>query len=116
VARNVTVEVDGRRYDVRAWLPEAVGAPAASTKSRLSTTAAASAAAGPGRVRAEMQGTIIEVLVAVGDTVEVGRALCVLEAMKMENEVASDRAGTVTEVHASEGDNVGYGDVLFVIE
>jgi len=63
-----------------------------------------------------MQGTIIEVLVAVGDEVEVGRALCVLEAMKMENEVDAERSGTVTEVHVSPGDNVGAGDVLFVLE
>jgi len=63
-----------------------------------------------------MQGTIIELLVAVGDGVEVGRALCVLEAMKMENEGDAERSGTVTEVHVSPGDNVSAGDVLFVLE
>jgi acetyl-CoA/propionyl-CoA carboxylase biotin carboxyl carrier protein len=63
-----------------------------------------------------MQGTIIEVLVAVGDTVEPGQAVCVLEAMKMENQVDAARAGTVIEVRVAAGDNVGSGDVLAVIE
>ena len=63
-----------------------------------------------------MQGTIIEVLVAVGDEVVAGQGLCVLEAMKMENSVDAEGPGTVREVHVSAGDNVGSGDVLFVIE
>jgi len=114
--RTVAVEVDGRRYDVRVWLPEAAGAAAA--PAQRPRGGAASAAAGPagGRVTAPMQGTIIDVLVGVGDAVEVGRPLCVLEAMKMENEVAAERSGTVTEVHVSAGDNVSSGDVLFVLE
>jgi acetyl-CoA/propionyl-CoA carboxylase biotin carboxyl carrier protein len=116
VARNVAVEVDGRRYDVRVWLPEAAGAPAApAARPRGGSGAAAAGPTGAGRVTAPMQGTIIEVLVAVGDVVEVGRALCVLEAMKMENEVDAERAGTVAEVHVSAGDNVSAGDVLFVL-
>jgi len=121
VARNVAVEVDGRRYEVRVWLPEQAGggaapAPAAARPRGGGSGAATAGPAGAGRVKAPMQGTIIEVLVAVGDTVAVGGALCVLEAMKMENEVAAERAGTVTEVHVSAGDNVGAGDMLFVIE
>jgi biotin carboxyl carrier protein len=63
-----------------------------------------------------MQGTIIEVLVAVGDAVEAGRALCVLEAMKMENQVDAEGSGTVAEVRVSPGDNVSAGDILFVLE
>jgi acetyl-CoA/propionyl-CoA carboxylase biotin carboxyl carrier protein len=63
-----------------------------------------------------MQGTIIEVLVSVGDVIEATQAVCVLEAMKMENQVDAGRAGTVTEVRISPGDNVGSGDVLIVIE
>jgi acetyl-CoA/propionyl-CoA carboxylase biotin carboxyl carrier protein len=66
-------------------------------------------------VAAPMQGTIIEVLVAVGDAVEVGQAVCVLEAMKMENQVDAERAGTVTEVRVAAGENVGAGDILVVI-
>jgi acetyl-CoA/propionyl-CoA carboxylase biotin carboxyl carrier protein len=123
VARNVTVEVDGRRYGVRVWMPDQGGAAAAPVaggpgpaRPRARATASAAVAAGPGRVTAPMQGTIIEVLVAVGDTVEPGQALCVLEAMKMENQVDATRAGTVTDVRVAAGDNVGSGDLLAVIE
>jgi Pyruvate carboxylase len=62
-----------------------------------------------------MQGTIVKALVAVGDAVEAGQAVIVLEAMKMENHVAAERAGTVTEVRVAPGDTVGTGDVLVVI-
>jgi len=120
VARDVAVEVDGRRYDVRVWMPE--GGPPVTPPSRGPRRAASRAttsgggANGPGRVAAPMQGTIIEVLVAVGDTVEAGQAVCVLEAMKMENQVDAERAGTVAEVRVTPGDNVGAGDTLVVIE
>ncbi|MBA3267623.1 MAG: carbamoyl phosphate synthase, partial [Acidimicrobiia bacterium] len=74
------------------------------------------AASTPGRVGVPMQGTIVEVLVEVGDAVEMGQAVCVLEAMKMENLVNADRAGTVAEVRVAPGDTVGAGDVVVVIE
>ena len=119
VPRDVAVEVDGRRYVVRVWLPESAttgaAATAAAPRARGRSGTAPAGAVG-GRVVAPMQGTIIEVLVAVGDTVSLGQGLCVLEAMKMENEVSAEGAGTVSEVHVSPGDNVGAGDVLFVIE
>ncbi|HEX2274553.1 MAG TPA: biotin/lipoyl-containing protein, partial [Acidimicrobiales bacterium] len=70
----------------------------------------------PGEVRVPMQGTIVEVLVAAGDTVEAGQSVCVLEAMKMENLVSADRAGRVAEVRVSPGDTVSAGDVVVVIE
>ncbi len=63
-----------------------------------------------------MQGTIVKVLVDVGDEVEVGQAVCVLEAMKMENNINAETAGTVTEVRVAPGDSVGSGDVVIVIE
>ena len=63
-----------------------------------------------------MQGTIVKVLVAVGDEVEAGQAVLVLEAMKMENNISVETAGTVTEVRVAEGDTVGTGDVLVVVE
>ena len=63
-----------------------------------------------------MQGTIVKVLVAVGDAVEVGQTVCVLEAMKMENNITADKAGTVTEVKVEAGQSVGTGDIVVVIE
>jgi acetyl-CoA/propionyl-CoA carboxylase biotin carboxyl carrier protein len=62
-----------------------------------------------------MQGTIVKVLVAVGDTVEAGDTVCVLEAMKMENNITAETAGTVTEVRVEPGDSVGSGDIVAVI-
>ncbi len=123
VARTVPVEVDGRRFDVRVWLPDApeagaAGLPAAAAKPRgraRSQAALGGGAAGSGTVASPMQGTIVKILVSVGDVVEVGQAMVVLEAMKMENHVAAERAGTVTEVRVGPGDTVGTGDVLVVI-
>jgi acetyl-CoA/propionyl-CoA carboxylase biotin carboxyl carrier protein len=63
-----------------------------------------------------MQGTIVKVLVKVGDVVEVGQALCVLEAMKMENHINAETAGTVREMRVKPGDTVGAGDVVAIIE
>jgi acetyl-CoA/propionyl-CoA carboxylase biotin carboxyl carrier protein len=63
-----------------------------------------------------MQGTIVKVLVGVGDAVEAGQAICVLEAMKMENHINAEKAGTIAEIRVSAGDGVGTGDVLAVIE
>jgi acetyl-CoA/propionyl-CoA carboxylase biotin carboxyl carrier protein len=55
------------------------------------------------------------VLVAVGDTVEVGQAVTVLEAMKMENNITTDTAGTVKEIKVAPGDAVGAGDIVVVV-
>ena len=62
-----------------------------------------------------MQGTVVKVLVEVGDEVEAGQAVIVLEAMKMENNIAADKAGTVSDVKVAAGDAVGSGDVVVVI-
>jgi acetyl-CoA/propionyl-CoA carboxylase biotin carboxyl carrier protein len=114
--RDLDVEVEGRRYRVRVWAEEATGPtppPAARARRRGPTSAAG---AGPGRVRVPMQGTVVEVLVEVGDQVEAGQSVCVLEAMKMENLVSADRAGTVAEVRVVAGDTVSAGDVVVVID
>jgi acetyl-CoA/propionyl-CoA carboxylase biotin carboxyl carrier protein len=63
-----------------------------------------------------MQGTILSVEVEEGDEVEAGDVVCVLEAMKMENDVTTQAGGTVTQVVVGEGDSVDMGDVLVVIE
>ena len=63
-----------------------------------------------------MQGTIVKVLVAVGQAVEAGQGVVVLEAMKMENQINAEKAGTVKEIRVAPGDTVGGGDVVAVIE
>ena len=63
-----------------------------------------------------MQGTIVKILVAVGDAVEVGQSVCVLEAMKMENQITTEKSGTVKEIKVETGATVGAGDVVMVIE
>ena len=115
VRKDISVEVDGKRFSVSMWVPET--APAAGrAPSRSKRPGAESSASGNGEVTVPMQGTIIKVLVAVGDTIEAGEGVCVLEAMKMENTVAAGRGGTVTAVRVSPGDSVGSGDIVAVIE
>jgi pyruvate carboxylase subunit B len=62
-----------------------------------------------------MPGSILEVLVKVGDRVEIGATVVKLEAMKMENDLQSPIAGVVKEVRVSKGDNVSVGEVLVVV-
>ena len=115
--REVTAEVDGRRYEVRLWVPDVSTAGAAARGgARPHKPRATVAGSGSGSVTAPMQGTIVKVLVAPGDTVEVGETVCLLEAMKMENAITAEKAGTVKEVKVAAGDSVGPGDVIVVIE
>ena len=67
-------------------------------------------------VTAMLPGTIVKILVEVGEHVKAGQALLILEAMKMENEVVSPRDGKVKEIKVKEGARVETGDVLIVIE
>ncbi len=70
-----------------------------------------------GKITAPLGGTVIEVHVAVGDTIEVGQALLVIEAMKMQNEVQAPHAGTITTVHFSQGERVDQkGDLMIEYE
>jgi acetyl-CoA/propionyl-CoA carboxylase, biotin carboxylase, biotin carboxyl carrier protein len=119
IERTVPVEVDGKRFAVRVWLPDTPGSIDAEGTGRRAPrprAAAAGGGGGDGTVNAPMQGTIVKVLVTEGDTVEPGQALVVLEAMKMENHINTERGGTVKEVRVGAGDTVGTGDVLVVIE
>jgi acetyl-CoA/propionyl-CoA carboxylase biotin carboxyl carrier protein len=123
VQRDVDVEVDGRRFSVKLWVPDlgpasgsATGGAARPARPRgPSGSAAGGGGAGNGEVAVPMQGTIVKVLVAVGDAVEAGQAVTVLEAMKMENNITAETTGTVTEVKVKPGDAVGAGDVVVVI-
>jgi acetyl-CoA/propionyl-CoA carboxylase biotin carboxyl carrier protein len=121
VQRDVDVEVNGRKYSVKLWVPETAGvaAPAAGAKTARPRPSGgghgAGGGAGSGEVAVPMQGTIVKVLVNVGDEVEAGQAVTVLEAMKMENNITAEAAGKVTEVRVKPGDAVGAGDVVVVI-
>jgi acetyl-CoA/propionyl-CoA carboxylase biotin carboxyl carrier protein len=118
VRREVTAEVDGRRYAVTLWVPDVAptAGPAGRTGARPTKPRTAVSGTGSGTVLVPMQGTIVKLLVAAGDTVEVGQTVCVLEAMKMENSINAEKAGTVKEVRVAAGDSVGPGDVIAVIE
>jgi acetyl-CoA/propionyl-CoA carboxylase biotin carboxyl carrier protein len=120
VQRQTTVEVNGRRFDVKLWVPESAGV-AASSPAKKKTPRAASGSggaggAGTGKVAVPMQGTIVKVLVEVGQSVEAGQSVVVLEAMKMENQIEADKSGVVKAINVSPGDTVGAGDVVVVIE
>ena len=116
VRKDVVLEVNGKRFEVAAWVPEVTGvAVKASSKPRRAASSAG-AAAGSGQVAVPMQGTIVKVLVEVGQEVAEGDAVVVLEAMKMENNINADKAGSVVEVKVSPGDTVGAGDIVIVIE
>lgn len=123
VKRDVDVEVNGRRFAVSLYVPESqlapVAAGAAAVKPRPKRGGSGSAgvaAGGSGRIAVPMQGTIVKVLVEAGQSVSAGDAVVVLEAMKMENNVATDVDGTVTEVKVEPGQSVASGEVVVVVE
>ena len=124
VQRDVDVEVNGKRFSVKVFVPESQAgavvaggvAGGASRPRRSGGAGGAGAGGGSGAVAVPMQGTIVKILVEVGQEVEAGATVCVLEAMKMENNITADKAGTVKEIKVAPGDSVGSGDVVVVIE
>jgi acetyl-CoA/propionyl-CoA carboxylase biotin carboxyl carrier protein len=115
VLRSVTTEVDGRRFEVDLWLPAGGLGSTGAVKPKRRAGSTGVAGSGSGEVTVPMQGTVVKVLVAVGDEVEAGQTVCILEAMKMENSVTAEKSGTVTEVRVAAGGAVSAGDVLAVI-
>jgi acetyl-CoA/propionyl-CoA carboxylase biotin carboxyl carrier protein len=120
VRRDVVAEVAGKKVTVALYLPEGSddGAPRAQSTAQKPKRAHGSGttSSGSGSLTAPMQGTIVKVNVAVGDTVDAGTAVVVLEAMKMENALNAEKSGKVTAVKVAAGDSVSAGDVLVVIE
>ena len=122
VQRTTTVEVNGKRFGVTMWVPDvpmvAAAGPAKAAKkpARAAGGGGGAAAGGSGNVEVPMQGTIVKVLVEVGQDVEAGQAVVVLEAMKMENQINAEKAGKVKEIKVAAGDTVGAGDVVVVID
>ena len=120
VERDYKVEVSGKLFDVKVvGEPVAGAAPAAATgrrpPKRERSSAGASGASGEA-LASPLQGTVLKVAVEQGASVEQGDLICVIEAMKMENEIAAHRAGKVTSLNVSEGAAVSSGDTLAVIE
>jgi acetyl-CoA/propionyl-CoA carboxylase, biotin carboxylase, biotin carboxyl carrier protein len=127
VQRTYEVEVSGKRFDVRV-----LGAPFAGTAGPINGAAGAggrrppkrgqrksSAGGGGGRgsdtLPSPLQGNMWKVLVKQGDTVAEGQLLCIIEAMKMENEITAHKAGTISELPISEGAPIAAGAPIATI-
>lgn len=115
--RSFVVDLDKRRTGIAA----SVGASEAllqvedALHKRLASAAGSRQAARGESLRAPIAGKVVKVLVAVGDQVAPGAAVIVLEAMKMENELAAERGGTVAAIHKAAGQAVDTGDLLVEI-
>jgi pyruvate carboxylase subunit B len=114
-----TVEVDGERFEVKVLPTGAValsgGGPAGGAPTP-GAPAASGGASAANALKAPMQGLLLKIPVAVGDTVKLGQTVAVLEAMKMQNDIGATRAGTVREIYVSEGSGVSAGQALMLIE
>ncbi len=113
LARISTVELDGRRYEVHTLVPEPAHAELA--RRRRDRAAARGHGGAKDAVVTPMQGTVLAVEVAEGDEVEAGEVICIVEAMKMENEIAAHRAGVVRELSVEPGQAVSSGQVICVV-
>lgn len=129
--KRYTITVNGTAYDVT--VDEANGAAPAATPVQAAAPAPAAAPPAPAaapapaakpaatgsegavKVDAPMPGTILDVKVSVGASVSSGEVICILEAMKMENEIVAPQAGTVSSVNVSKGDSVEAGQVIITM-
>jgi acetyl-CoA/propionyl-CoA/long-chain acyl-CoA carboxylase, biotin carboxylase, biotin carboxyl carrier protein len=109
-----TVEVDGRRFDIRLLTPEPPFAELARRR-RARSRAGGAAVAGEDAVVSPMQGTVLAVEVREGDEVEAGQVICIVEAMKMENEVHAHRRGRIRDLSVAPGEPVKTGQVICVV-
>jgi acetyl-CoA/propionyl-CoA carboxylase biotin carboxyl carrier protein len=112
--KTTVVEVDGRRVQVKVLVPEPPYR--ALARRRRERRSVAGHGVGSDTVVSPMQGTVLEVKVADGVAVEAGQVICIVEAMKMENEVTAHRAGTIGELAVSAGQQVTTGQAICVIE
>src|SRR5437764_13971534 len=129
VEQAYTVEVSGKRFDVKGIGPPGgvatalpAGAavnggapPAARRPPRRAGGGGGSGGGGGDTLASPLQGTVLKVAVEQGDPVEAGALICVIEAMKMENEITAHKAGTVSELPIAVGSSVASGDTLAVI-
>jgi acetyl-CoA/propionyl-CoA carboxylase biotin carboxyl carrier protein len=118
VERDYAVEVSGRRFEVKvigAALGPNGGAPAARKPPKRRERAGGGGGGAPGELVSPLQGTVLKVAVEQGAEVEEGTLVCVIEAMKMENEITAPSSGTVEELGVSEGGSIATGDTIAVI-
>ncbi len=125
VARNYTVEVSGRRFDVNVIGPPsqfgatngAGAAPGAHAQRQAPKRAqrGASSGGGPDTLTSPLQGNMWKVVVKQGDTVEAGQLLCIIEAMKMENEIMAHKAGVIVDLPITEGEPIAAGAPIATI-
>jgi acetyl-CoA/propionyl-CoA carboxylase biotin carboxyl carrier protein len=111
VPAELLVEVDGRRVEVRIFDQRRESAPRAPSRQSAHHDQAVHSV-----VTAQMQGTILRVLVEPGQEIQAGDVVCILEAMKMENAIPAPREGVVSEVPIAEGQVVQAGDPLVVLD
>ena len=112
--RPTMVELDGRRFEVRALVPEPPFAELARRRRERHAGGGVGAAARDAVVT-PMQGTVLAVNVTEGEEVRAGDVLCVVEAMKMENEITAHRDGVVTQLSVAPGAPVATGQVVCVL-
>lgn len=108
------VKVNGKVYEVEL---ESVTENSATIQTPVATEAKAAPVVSGGayELKAPMAGTILDVKVKVGQTVQSGDVVCILEAMKLENEVVADKGGVVKSINVSKGEAVENGKLLVVI-
>jgi glutaconyl-CoA/methylmalonyl-CoA decarboxylase subunit gamma len=112
-----TVEVDQSLQATKTpKLMRSVSVPSTDAHPSVAKTSNPSAPKGGGTIKSPLPGVIIDLHVKVGDTVQIGQKLLVLEAMKMENNIEADKPGRIASVQKQKGDAVMEGDVLIVIE
>jgi len=121
--RKFVISVNGNSYDVEVEeVKDGVSAarpvqvsPVKEAAAAPVTTASVTPATGSVTVAAPMPGTIVSVAVKAGDSVKKGDVLCILEAMKMENEISAPVGGVISSVSVKKGDAVESGNLLLVI-
>ena len=122
VERDYTVEVDSRRFTVKVIGPPPQGGGVAAGANSVGRPAprrdrgGGSDGASSGSLVSPLQGTVLRVNVEKGQEVEAGAVVCVIEAMKMENEITAPVAGKVEELSVSEGASVAAGDAIALIK
>src|SRR3954470_17743726 len=118
VEREYAVEVSGRKFDVKVIGPPASpnGTAAARKPPQRRERGTAGGGGAPGELVSPLQGTVLKVAVEKGTEVDEGALICVIEAMKMENEITAPTAGTIEELGVSEGGSISTGDTIAVIK